>query len=389
MYHPINPQLNKVPSQLNLKAMAKKSTWEKRANKVKKEEHLVLGGNTNRKKEGVKKKYPPKTGGAKYTITRDDDASQSKRSDKGDSNKFKSKDNFKGKKDGKPFSKFRKDDERPFKDRGNAKKQFVRDDRKKSHAKFLDDKPFDGFKERGNTPDDLIRLNKYLSMAGICSRREADTFIEQGLVTINGEVVTTLGTKLNPTDVVKYAGEKVSIEKLRYVLLNKPKDCITTLSDERGRSTVMGLVKNACRERIYPVGRLDRNTTGLLLITNDGDMAKKLIHPSHEIRKVYHVITDKNVTIADLKRLETGIELEDGIAKADAALFAGDGSVRNEIGLEIHSGKNRIVRRMFQAMGYEVTRLDRAAFAGLSKKGLPRGRWRFLTEKEVSYLKML
>ena len=226
-------------------------------------------------------------------------------------------------------------------------------------------------------------------MAGICSRREADTFIEQGLVTINGEVVTTLGTKVNPTDVVKYAGEKVSIEKLRYVLLNKPKDCITTLSDERGRSTVMGLVKNACRERIYPVGRLDRNTTGLLLITNDGDMAKKLSHPSHEIRKVYHVITDKNVTIADLKRLETGIELEDGIAKADAALFAGDGSVRNEIGLEIHSGKNRIVRRMFQAMGYEVTRLDRAAFAGLSKKGLPRGRWRFLTEKEVSYLKML
>ncbi len=205
-------------------------------------------------------------------------------------------------------------------------------------------------------------------MAGICSRREADTFIEQGLVTINGEVVTTLGTKVNPTDVVKYAGEKVSIEKLRYVLLNKPKDCITTLSDERGRSTVMGLVKNACRERIYPVGRLDRNTTGLLLITNDGDMAKKLSHPSHEIRKVYHVITDKNVTIADLKRLETGIELEDGIAKADAALFAGDGSVRNEIGLEIHSGKNRIVRRMFQAMGYEVTRLDRAAFAGLSKK---------------------
>ncbi len=389
MYHPINPRLNKVPLHLNLKAMAKKSTWEKRANKVKKEEHLVLGGNTNRKKEGVKKKYPPKTGGAKYTITRDDDTSQSKHSDKSESSKFKSKNNLKGKRDGKPFAKSRKDDDRPFKDRGNAKKQFVRDDRKKSHAKFLGNNPFDGFKERGNTPDDLIRLNKYLSMAGICSRREADTFIEQGLVTINGEVMTTLGTKVNPTDVVKYAGEKVSIEKLRYVLLNKPKDCITTLSDERGRSTIMGLVKNACRERIYPVGRLDRNTTGLLLITNDGDLAKKLSHPSHEIRKVYHVITDKNMTIADLKRLETGIELEDGIAKADAALFAGDGSVRNEIGLEIHSGKNRIVRRMFQAMGYEVTRLDRAAFAGLSKKGLPRGRWRFLTDKEVSYLKML
>jgi len=209
------------------------------------------------------------------------------------------------------------------------------------------------------------------------------------MVTVNGEVVTALGTKVKPTDEVRYAGERVKAEAVRYVLLNKPKDCITTLSDERGRSTVMGLVKNACKERIFPVGRLDRNTTGLILITNDGDLAKKLSHPSHEIRKVYHVITDKNVSVADLKKLESGIELEDGIAKADAALFAGDGSVRNEIGLEIHSGKNRIVRRMFEAMGYVVTKLDRAAFAGLSKKGLPRGRWRHLTEKEVNYLKML
>ncbi|GAB5539529.1 MAG: pseudouridine synthase [Salibacteraceae bacterium] len=386
--------------------MAKKSTWEKRAKKVKKEEHLVLGGNTNKKKQGVKKKYPPKgsDGGAKYVITRDGDANDdskprpktnrdNRRSDtdgRGQSGSGKFKSNSAEFRKNKPFSKFRKDGpDTPFKGKDSAKKSFSRDDRKKSQSKFTNDKPFDGFEERGKSADDLIRLNKYLSMAGVCSRREADTFIEQGLVTVNGEVVTTLGTKVKPTDDVKYAGERVNAEKLRYVLLNKPKDCITTLSDERGRSTVMGLVKNACRERIYPVGRLDRNTTGLLLLTNDGDMAKKLSHPSHEIRKVYHVITDKNVSIADLKKLETGVELDDGIAKADAALFAGDGSVRNEIGLEIHSGRNRIVRRMFDAMGYEVIRLDRAAFAGLSKKGLPRGRWRFLTDKEVSYLKML
>ena len=353
--------------------MAKKSTWEKRAKKVKKEEHLVLGGNTRRKKhsggnptgesgnekrgKGGGKFQGNKSGGkfkpAKYTLSRDDD--------QGD--KFKAK--------------------------GKARENFSKGDKKKSHGKFLKDQRFEGFEERGKQPNDLIRLNKYLSMAGICSRREADKFIEEGLVSVNGEVVTALGTKVKPTDEVKYAGERIKAESLRYVLLNKPKDCITTLSDERGRSTVMGLVKNACRERIYPVGRLDRNTTGLLLLTNDGDLAKKLSHPSHEIRKVYHVITDKNVSIADLKKLESGIELEDGIAKADAALFAGDGSVRTEIGLEIHSGKNRVVRRMFAAMGYEVIRLDRAAFAGLSKKGLPRGRWRFLTDKEVSYLKML
>ena len=226
-------------------------------------------------------------------------------------------------------------------------------------------------------------------MAGICSRREADTFIENGLVSINGKVVTELGTKVKQGDVVEYAGEKIKTETQRYLLLNKPKDCITTVSDEKGRSTVIGLVKNACSERVFPVGRLDRNTTGLILLTNDGALADKLAHPSNEIRKVYHVITNKNVSIADLKKLETGVQLDDGIAKADAALFAGDGSVRNEIGLEIHSGRNRVVRRMFEAMGYEVTRLDRAAFAGLSKKGLPRGRWRFLTDKEVSYLRML
>jgi 23S rRNA pseudouridine2605 synthase len=277
-----------------------------------------------------------------------------------------------------------------FKGRGNADKQFRQSDRKKSYGKFTKDNPFKRDVEKPTRQlTDEVRLNKYLSMAGICSRREADKFIEDGLVTVNGQVVTALGTKVKPSDVVAYAGEKVRAEAMRYILLNKPKDCITTLSDEKGRSTVIGLVKNACKERVYPVGRLDRNTTGLILLTNDGEMADKLAHPSNDIRKVYHVITDKNVSIADLKKLETGVQLEDGVAKADAALFAGDGSVRNEIGLEIHSGRNRIVRRMFAALGYEVVRLDRAAFAGLSKKGLPRGRWRFLTEKEIAFLKML
>jgi 23S rRNA pseudouridine2605 synthase len=418
--------------------MAKKSTWEKRAKKVQKEEHLVLGGNTNRKKEGVKKKYPgsrlttagykgkksedgtestgeksfaPKRdfkGGkpesrpaglrgkselkaSKYTLTREgDDKRPASKGKPAGNDRFQKPERggFKGSE--KPFSKFRKDEkDGAFKSKGKVDSDFRKEDHKKSHTKFLKDEHFDGFEQRGQSTDELIRLNKYLAIAGICSRREADTFIEQGMVTVNGEVVTVLGTKVKNTDEVRYAGERVKAETLRYVLLNKPKDCITTLSDERGRTTVMGLVKSACRERIFPVGRLDRNTTGLLLLTNDGDLAKKLTHPSHEVRKVYHVITDKNVSIADLKKLESGVELDDGIAKADAALFVGDGSVRTEIGLEIHSGRNRIVRRMFEAMGYEVTRLDRAAFAGLGKKGLPRGRWRFLTEKEVSYLRML
>lgn len=409
--------------------MAKKSTWEKRSKKVQKEEYLVLGGNTSKKKEGVKRKpkqnpegrpahgkvQGSRSDGAKsessgagknYSRGRDERRNDGKsREVSGDTrtprtrggekyggSKFEKRGDSKPKFDPTQFLTRDGEDGRSekFKNRGNAEKSFRSGDRKKSYSKFTNDKPFKGFEKKKTAADDgLIRLNKYLSMAGLCSRREADTFIANGLVTINGQVVTELGTKVKPTDVVEYAGEKVKTETLRYLLLNKPKDCITTLSDEKGRSTVIGLVKNACKERVFPVGRLDRNTTGLILLTNDGDLAKKLSHPSHEVRKVYHVITDKNVSIADLKKLETGIMLEDGMAKADAALFAGDGSVRNEIGLEIHSGRNRVVRRMFAALGYEVTKLDRAAFAGLSKKGLPRGRWRFLTEKEVGYLKML
>ncbi len=376
--------------------MAKKSTWEKRKQKVKKEEYLVLGGKTKRSKttsgpkssdkeeDGDKRK--PRTRGGKPNYDKPKFKGGPRRSERSDRSE-------RGEKKFNPSDFITRDGDESsndrFKGRGNADKQFRKNDRKKSYSKFTKDKPFQKEDKPAKPGSELVRLNKYLSIAGICSRREADKFIEQGLVSINGKVVTELGTKVKPNDKVEYAGEQVKAEAMRYILLNKPKDCITTLSDERGRSTVIGLVKNACKERVFPVGRLDRNTTGLILLTNDGELADKLAHPSNEVRKVYHVITDKNVSIADLKKLETGVQLDDGVAKADAALFAGDGSVRNEIGLEIHSGRNRVVRRMFEVMGYEVTRLDRAAFAGLSKKGLPRGRWRFLTDKEIGYLKML
>ena len=231
------------------------------------------------------------------------------------------------------------------------------------------------------------RLNKYIASAGICSRREADRLIAAGLVSVNGKVVTTLGTKVNPGDDVRYNGERIRNEKKIYLLLNKPKDYVTTTYDPKERKTVMALIKNACPERIYPVGRLDRNTTGVLLFTNDGEMAKKLTHPSHNKKKIYHVFLDKKLTQNDLQTLAGGIELEDGFIKADAISYVHPEN-KNEIGLEIHSGRNRIVRRMFESLGYKVTKLDRVYFAGLTKKNLPRGKWRFLTEKEINRLKM-
>ncbi|MCB0794921.1 MAG: RNA-binding S4 domain-containing protein [Flavobacteriales bacterium] len=230
-----------------------------------------------------------------------------------------------------------------------------------------------------------VRLNRYLAQSGICSRREADTLIAAGLVTVNGTVVTELGTKIGPGDKVTYGGERLRMEKKRYVLLNKPKDHITTTDDPHDRHTVMNLVRNACTERIYPVGRLDRMTTGLLLLTNDGDLAKRLTHPSHGARKMYHATLDKAVTAADLQRLTDGIDLEDGFAQVDEASFV-EGSRRKEVGLVLHSGRNRIVRRLFEILGYNVVKLDRVVFAGLTKKDLPRGRWRHLTEKEVTLL---
>ena len=235
--------------------------------------------------------------------------------------------------------------------------------------------------------EDAVRLNKYLSNAGICSRREADVLIQTGVVSVNGEIITELGYKIKPDDVVQYDGETINAEKKRYVLLNKPKGFITTMDDPRGRKTVMSLVKKACRERVYPVGRLDRETTGLLLFTNDGDMAKKLTHPRYQASKIYHIETDKPIKKEDLEKLITGVVLEDGKTQCDKASFI-EGGTEYEAGVELHSGKNRIVRRLFEAIGYKVIKLDRVQFSGLTKKDLPRGMFRHLTEKEVAFLKM-
>lgn len=219
------------------------------------------------------------------------------------------------------------------------------------------------------------------------SRREADKLIETGVVTVNGVVVTELGTKVKPDDIIHFGGEKVSIEQKRYVLLNKPKDTITTTDDPRERHTVMDLIRNACTERLYPVGRLDRNTTGVLLLTNDGDLAKKLTHPSHGAEKIYHVTLDKSVSAAHLRELVDGIILDDGPARADEASYVAASESRREVGLKLHMGRNRIVRRMFATLGYEVVKLDRVLFAGLTKKDLQRSHWRHLSEKEVTLLK--
>lgn len=236
--------------------------------------------------------------------------------------------------------------------------------------------------------EDEVRLNKYLSNAGVCSRREADVLIQTGVVTVNGEVITELGYKIKKDDKVQYDGETINAEIKRYVLLNKPKDFITTMDDPWGRKTVMRLVFKACKERIYPVGRLDRDTTGLLLFTNDGDLAKKLTHPRYEAKKIYHVETDKPVSMEHLEQLRNGIDLEDGRIACDHVEYVKDGKSSREVGVEIHSGKNRIVRRMFEKLGYVVVKLDRVQFAGLTKKDLPRGYYRHLTEQEVAYLKM-
>lgn len=236
-------------------------------------------------------------------------------------------------------------------------------------------------------PNEQIRLNKFMANAGVCSRREADEYIEKGLVKVNGETVTELGTKISHNDTVEYNGNVVTLESKCYILLNKPKDCVTTSDDPNGRLTVMDLVKNACEERIYPVGRLDRNTTGVLLLTNDGDLASKLTHPKFLKKKVYHVYLDKNVTAHDLQQIRDGITLEDGDIKADAVEYA-DPVDKKQVGIEIHSGKNRIVRRIFEHLGYKVTKLDRVLFAGLTKKNLRRGDWRYLTEEEVNRLRM-
>ncbi len=242
------------------------------------------------------------------------------------------------------------------------------------------------YEEPAIDPNCEIRLNKFMANAGLCSRREADELIQKGVIKVNGEPVTELGVKITPKDIVEYNDKVVSAEKKCYILLNKPKDCVTTSEDPNGRKTVMDLVKGACQERIYPVGRLDRNTTGVLLLTNDGDLASKLTHPKYVKKKIYQVWTDKPISEEDMQHIADGVELEDGPIHADAVSYVSP-TDRKQAGIEIHSGRNRVVRRIFEALGYHVVKLDRVYFAGLTKKNLTRGRWRYLTQEEVNFLK--
>jgi 23S rRNA pseudouridine2605 synthase len=234
---------------------------------------------------------------------------------------------------------------------------------------------------------EFIRLNKYIASTGICSRREADEFIQAGLITVNGKLVTELGVKVSSADLVKYNGETLREEKKVYILMNKPKDYVTTVEDPHAKKTVLELVRGACKERIYPVGRLDRNTTGVLLLTNDGEITKRLTHPKFEKLKIYHVYLNRNLKQGDMDKVASGITLEDGFIKADSISYA-DPVDKKQVGIEIHSGRNHIVRRIFESLGYEIAKLDRVYFAGLTKKNLRRGEWRFLSEKEIAMLKM-
>ena len=302
--------------------------------------------------------------------------------------------------DERPRRKF--DDERPrrrFNDDERPHRRF--DDENRERHRFNDaeeETPRRGRKGYVREKDPMydrpaatgeILLNKYLADCGVCSRREADELIKAGCVTVNGEIVTTMGFKVKTDDKVVYGGQTLNREKLRYILLNKPKGYITTSDDPEGRETVMELVKDACYERIFPVGRLDKNTTGLLLLTNDGELAKRLTHPSSEVSKLYHVTLNKPLTKNDMLRIADGIELDDGMITPDAIAYDEDDDSKKSIGIELHSGRNRIVRRIFEHLGYEVLRLDRVMFAGLDKYRLPRGQWRFLTDLEVANLKKI
>jgi 23S rRNA pseudouridine2605 synthase len=241
---------------------------------------------------------------------------------------------------------------------------------------------------RKQKSDELIRLNKYIANSGVCSRRQADEYIKNGQITVNDEIVKDLGTKIKQTDVVKFKGNLLKGEKNVYIVMNKPKDYITTVKDPKHRKTVMDLLANQVKERVYPVGRLDRNTTGVLLLTNDGELTKKLTHPSGNVAKIYLVTTNKSVSKNDIIALVEGFELDDGFISADAAYYFSD-KRKDKIVLEIHSGRNRIVRRMFEHLGYDVRNLDRIEFAGITKKDLKRGQWRYLSQKEIGFLKML
>ncbi len=287
---------------------------------------------------------------------------------------------------GSRFSDNKFSDRKPSRPESSEKRDYVKKDFKRP-GKRERSKPT---AESTSTQTEGIRLNRFIANSGICSRREADELIEAGVITVNGKVVTELGTRISTDDDIRYNGERMKSEKLVYLILNKPKDYITTTDDPQERKTVMELIKSAGKERVYPVGRLDRNTTGLLMFTNDGDMTKKLTHPSSNIFKVYHVELDKPLKKEHMNAIAEGIELEDGFIKVDEIAYDDEGAGdKSMVGVELHSGKNRVVRRLFEHFEYEVRRLDRVIFAGLTKKDLPRGRWRFLTEEEINMLKVM
>lgn len=305
------------------------------------------------------------------------------------------KDNFREK----PKSARRKSDKTESRSKFSGAKQDkpkrgAKPAQRKSNKPFERDnkgfKPFRSKRKRVEEKEDdgLIRLNKYVANAGICSRRQADEYIKTGLVKVNGTVITEMGFKVKADDEVRFDSQVISPEKKVYVLLNKPKNFITTTKDEKGRRTVMDLVANSTNARIFPVGRLDRQTTGVLLFTNDGHMAKKLTHPSHQVKKIYHVVLDKNFHGDDMEKIRNGIQMQEGLAKVDKISFI-EGKTRREVGVEIHIGWNRVVRRLFEKLGYKVEHLDRVTFAGLTKKNIKRGEWRILTQKEVNFLKMV
>lgn len=299
---------------------------------------------------------------------------------------------FKGKR--KPFEKGKFSDKPDFKRKGEAN-PYDLDESDFEHETVAEEfrTPRKSSKKRPSggksSEDGLVRLNKYIANAGICSRREADDLIASGVVQVNGKTITEMGFKVKPTDIIKYGGQTLRKERMVYLILNKPKDYITTVDDPQERRTVLELIHGACKERVYPVGRLDRATTGLLMFTNDGELTKKLTHPRYGVRKIYHVELDKPLKRADLDKIADGIELEDGLIKVDDISYVGDGTDKTQIGVELHSGKNRIVRRIFESAGYNVRKLDRVMFGPLTKKDLPRGRWRFLTEAELGMLKMI
>lgn len=358
----------------------KNSSFEKKPYTGKKEFGAGKGKSYPDKKEfgtGKGKPYPDK----KDSFTKRDSGKKFSRKDDGFKKDFSKSDS--------KSSDFKK---KSFSGPGKKSSDFKKKDFPKGPVKDFETpqynfkKPLRAKKESDPIPSsDQMRLNRYISNAGVCSRRDADQLIELGEITVNGKVVTEMGYKVNRDDVVKYNGKTISPEKPVYILLNKPKDFITTTDDPQDRKTVMALVENACKERVYPVGRLDRNTTGLLLLTNDGELAKKLTHPSSNVKKLYQADLDKPLTREDFDKIAEGIELEDGPAHVDALAYVT--TDKKSVGIEIHIGRNRIVRRIFEHLGYDVVRLDRVMFAGLTKKDLPRGKWKFLSEKEVIQLK--